>query len=220
MTMKWAATALMIAATIFIGSCGGGGYGGTSQHAGASHEQLGFDALGLGHLVLRAGHLSRQHGGSNMKSKIAFSAGLAAGVLGTLERERSSAGQVTGLITFTAGTAAKAADVNANFTAVKTAVDDNAAKLAKFGTDLYKPLTLAAEQTCTLGEILLFAGTVANGTPAQGSSFRLPKSGALCAPGDQLRRDGQTTFALPDLRSVAPNGPHLRICDVGFPRQQ
>lgn len=35
------------------------------------------------------------------------------------------AGEVTGLKTFTAGTAAKASEVNGNFNAVKTAVDDN-----------------------------------------------------------------------------------------------
>ena len=37
----------------------------------------------------------------------------------------SLAGQVNGLVGFTAGTPAKAAEVNGNFTAVKTAVDDN-----------------------------------------------------------------------------------------------
>jgi hypothetical protein len=39
------------------------------------------------------------------------------------------AGEVTGLTTFTAGTPAKAGDVNGNFTAVKTAVDDNHARI-------------------------------------------------------------------------------------------
>lgn len=41
----------------------------------------------------------------------------------------ASAGEVTGLTTFTAGTPAKAAEVNGNFTAVKAAVDDNHARL-------------------------------------------------------------------------------------------
>ncbi|MFZ5724542.1 MAG: hypothetical protein ACOY33_12895 [Pseudomonadota bacterium] len=42
----------------------------------------------------------------------------------------AAAGTVTGLTTFTAGTPAKAAEVNGNFTAVKTAVDDNDARIA------------------------------------------------------------------------------------------
>ena len=40
------------------------------------------------------------------------------------------AGNVTGLTTFTAGTPAKASEVNGNFAAVKTAVDDNAGRIA------------------------------------------------------------------------------------------
>lgn len=39
------------------------------------------------------------------------------------------AGQVSGLVTFSAGTTAKAAEVNGNFTAVKSAVDDNHARI-------------------------------------------------------------------------------------------
>lgn len=39
------------------------------------------------------------------------------------------AGDVTGLTTFSAGTPARAAEVNSNFTAVKTAVDDNHARI-------------------------------------------------------------------------------------------
>jgi hypothetical protein len=41
----------------------------------------------------------------------------------------SLAGQVNGLVGFTAGSPAKAAEVNGNFTAVKTAVDDNQAQI-------------------------------------------------------------------------------------------
>jgi hypothetical protein len=152
-----------------------------------------------------------------MKSKIAFSAGLTGGVLVALSATLV-AGQVTGLITFVSGTAAKAADVNANFTAVKTAVDDNAAKLAKFGTTA-QASRAGNGATCTLGEILLFAGTVANGTPAQGQLLSIAQNQALFALlGTSFGGNGVTTFALPDLRGLAPNGLTYAICDVGvFP---
>ena len=149
-----------------------------------------------------------------MKSKIAFSAGLAAGVLGSLSATLI-AGQVTGLITFTAGTPAKAADVNANFTAVKTAVDDNAAKLAKFGTTALASRVGNGAQ-CTLGEILLFAGVIANGIPAQGQLLAISQNAPLFSLlGTNFGGDGRTTFALPDLRGVAPNGLTYAICDQG-----
>lgn len=64
-----------------------------------------------------------------MKSKIAFATGLVAGVLAAVSATLI-AGQVSGLINFTAGTPARAADVNGNFNAVKTAVDDNHARIA------------------------------------------------------------------------------------------
>jgi tail collar domain len=150
-----------------------------------------------------------------MKSKIAFSAGLTGGVLVALSATLV-AGQVTGLITFVSGTAAKAADVNANFTAVKTAVDDNAAKLAKFGTTA-QASRAGNGATCTLGEILLFAGTVANGTPAQGQLLSIAQNQALFALlGTNFGGNGVTTFALPDLRGLAPNGLTYAICDAGI----
>lgn len=44
------------------------------------------------------------------------------------------AGQITGLNSFTAGTPARAANMNDNFTAVKTAVDDNHARITSLET--------------------------------------------------------------------------------------
>lgn len=46
------------------------------------------------------------------------------------------ASQVAGLVTFSAGTAAKASEVNGNFTAVKMAVDDNQAQIIALRTEL------------------------------------------------------------------------------------
>jgi hypothetical protein len=52
----------------------------------------------------------------------------------TLAAQVAVASDVTGLTSFTAGTPARAADVNANFTAVKTAVDDNQAQITALET--------------------------------------------------------------------------------------
>jgi hypothetical protein len=51
----------------------------------------------------------------------------------------AAAGPVTGLTTFTTGSPARAAEVNTNFTAVKTAVDENYQRLATVETQLASP---------------------------------------------------------------------------------
>jgi len=74
---------------------------------------------------------------------------------------------------------------------------------------------------CTLGEIILTAGSVANGTPANGQLLPINQNTALFALlGTTYGGNGQTTFALPDLRAVAPNGLTYSICMQGiFPSQ-
>jgi hypothetical protein len=52
----------------------------------------------------------------------------------TLATQGTVASDVTGLTSFTAGTPARAADVNGNFSAVKTAVDDNQAQITALET--------------------------------------------------------------------------------------
>jgi hypothetical protein len=72
---------------------------------------------------------------------------------------------------------------------------------------------------CTLGEIILTAGSVANGTPANGQLLPINQNQALFALlGTTYGGDGQVTFALPDLRAVAPNDLTYSICTQGvFP---
>ena len=70
---------------------------------------------------------------------------------------------------------------------------------------------------CTMGEIILTAGTVANGLPAQGQLLPISQYTALFSLlGTLYGGDGHTTFGLPDLRGVAPNGLTYSICIVGI----
>jgi len=77
-------------------------------------------------------------------------------------------------------------------------------------------------QTCTLGEILLTAGAVANGVPANGQLLQIRDNTALFSLlGTNFGGDGRTTYAVPDLRGAAPNGLTYAICDVGiFPARR
>ena len=70
---------------------------------------------------------------------------------------------------------------------------------------------------CTLGEIILTAGAVANGTLANGQLLPIAQNTAVFALlGTTYGGDGRTTFALPDLRGVAPNGLSYSICMQGI----
>lgn len=75
-----------------------------------------------------------------------------------------SAGDVTGLNTFVSGTPAVAAEVNANFTAVKTAVDDN-------NTRINSNTTNATSNTNAIGVLQAQTLNLATGCPA-GESIR------------------------------------------------
>jgi microcystin-dependent protein len=70
---------------------------------------------------------------------------------------------------------------------------------------------------CTLGEIILTAGAVANGTPATGQLLSIAQNTALFALlGTTYGGNGINTFALPDLRGAAPNGLTYSICMFGI----
>ncbi len=75
---------------------------------------------------------------------------------------------------------------------------------------------------CTLGELILNAGAVANGIPAAGQLLPINQNTALFALlGTTYGGNGTTTFALPDLRGVAPNSTTYSICTSGiFPSRQ
>lgn len=72
---------------------------------------------------------------------------------------------------------------------------------------------------CTMGEIILSAGSVANGMPASGQTLQIAQYSALFALiGNMYGGDGVSNFRLPDLRNVAPNGLTYSICIFGtFP---
>jgi len=68
---------------------------------------------------------------------------------------------------------------------------------------------------CTLGEVILTAGGIANGAtlPADGRLLQISSNVSLFnLIGTTYGGDGATTFALPDLRSAAPNGVTYSIC--------
>ena len=122
-----------------------------------------------------------------MKSKIAFVAGLTGGVLVALSATLV-AGQVTGLINFTAGTPAVAGEVNGNFNAVKTAVDDNDARIAALEAKLASMTvtTLNGQPT------VQFSGVNVRIVNGQGATDSQNGRGNLIVGYDEPRDD--TTF--------------------------
>lgn len=71
-------------------------------------------------------------------------------------------------------------------------------------------------RTCNIGEIILSAGAVTSGVPANGQTLQIATNPALFAAlGTRFGGDGKTTFGVPDLRNAAPNGLTYSICDNG-----
>ncbi len=70
---------------------------------------------------------------------------------------------------------------------------------------------------CSIAEVILQAGVVANGVPAQGQLLPINQYPALYSlVGTYYGGDGKTTFGLPDLRGAAPNGLTYSICVNGI----
>jgi Phage Tail Collar Domain len=119
---------------------------------------------------------------------------------------------------FSSGEVISAGKMNENFTALKASVEKLETATSKFGTNT----SLAANgagRDCTVGEIILSAGSRANGMPAAGQILKISENEALFTLlGTTYGGNGTTTFALPDLRSNAPNGLTYSICLFGvFP---
>jgi Phage Tail Collar Domain len=75
---------------------------------------------------------------------------------------------------------------------------------------------------CTMGQMILTAGNVANGMPARGELLQINHYQALFSLiGTTYGGDGRTTFALPDLRKITPANMTWSICDRGmYPRRR
>lgn len=92
------------------------------------------------------------------------------------------------------------------------------------GTTAFGANTGAAQRSnsdddaCVIGAILLTATNYAmKGTPARGQLIAISQNTALFSLlGTTYGGDGQTTFALPDLRSAAPNNMTYMICTEGI----
>ena len=87
---------------------------------------------------------------------------------------------------------------------------------ALFGTNTSMAAAGTGE-TCTLGQIILNAGSVGGGVPAAGQLENISNNQPLFSIiGTEYGGNGTTTFALPDLRKQAPNGLTYSICVNGF----
>jgi hypothetical protein len=93
----------------------------------------------------------------------------------------------------------------------------------KFGTST-NGAAAANGETCTLGQILLSASpsVTVGGVPASGQLLSISQNQALFSLlGTTYGGNGLNTFALPDLRGLAPNNMTYSICDQGvFPTRR
>ena len=85
-----------------------------------------------------------------------------------------------------------------------------------FGTDT-DMAAAGRGRDCTFGEVILTAGVIGVGLPADGRLRAISQNVPLFAVlGTNHGGDGVATFGLPDLRAVAPNGLTYTICDIGI----
>ena len=95
--------------------------------------------------------------------------------------------------------------------------------VARFGTNTNNAAAANGE-TCTLGQILLSASpsVTVGGVAADGQLLPINQNTALFSLlGTTYGGNGTSTFALPDLRGLAPNNMTYSICDEGvFPSRR
>ncbi|MEZ5287740.1 MAG: phage tail protein [Vicinamibacterales bacterium] len=85
-----------------------------------------------------------------------------------------------------------------------------------FGTTVQSS-TESLGRDCTVGEIILSAGNRPVGLKADGRVLAVAAYPELFSIiGATYGGNGSSTFALPDLRSMAPNGTIYSICDQGI----
>ena len=129
------------------------------------------------------------------------------------------AGSVVLPNTFTNGTIADADQVNSNFGTVAVAVNDNDTRIGNLSAKFGANTSLASHGTgseCTLGDVWLTAGALSSGLRAEGQILPIAQNTALFSLlGTIYGGDGAVTFALPDLRTVAPSGLTYVICIYG-----
>jgi len=92
--------------------------------------------------------------------------------------------------------------------------------VSQFGTGTNGAGSASGGATCTLGEVLLTAasggGPDAVGLPASGQLLSISANTALFALiGTTYGGNGTSTFALPDLRGLAPDHMTYSICTTG-----
>ena len=107
------------------------------------------------------------------------------------------------------GPAGQNATIPANLTAISNAL----------GAGGYNGGAFTNPVTCTLGDMILSANSYSTGNmiPADGSIVSIAQNTALFSLlGTRFGGDGETTFGLPDLRPVAPNGLQYSICVQGY----
>ncbi len=94
--------------------------------------------------------------------------------------------------------------------------------LGGFDATVTTGTALAAQgPSCTIGRVRLTAGRLtAGGLPADGRLLDIAENEALYSLlGTQYGGDGTTTFALPNLRPITPNGLTYSVCVFGvFPQ--
>jgi len=85
-----------------------------------------------------------------------------------------------------------------------------------FGTKTNTATAGTSGAQCTVGEVILTAGSTAPGgtIPANGQLLPIAQNAVLFALfGTRYGGDGKTTFGVPNLKKAAPNGLSYSICE-------